>query len=152
MTSGSSFTIVVGVDGSADAQLALSWAVEEARQRNGQLRLITVWNKPPLAWFPSTLETAAGGIAVVASSEEDASKFYTKAMKFAADAGVPATGQFVHNHSPASVIIKATPEADLVVVGSRGQGGFRGLHLGSVSSQIVNHAPCPVLIIRRKSA
>ena len=152
MTSGSSFTIVVGIDGSPDAQLALSWAVDEARQRNGRLRLIIVWNKPALAWFPSVLETAAGGLAVVASPEEDAEKLYAKALKFAADAGVSATGQVVHHHSAASVIIKAAPEADLVVVGSRGQGGFHGLHLGSVSSQVVNHAPCPVLIIRPKTS
>lgn len=63
MTSNSAFTIVVGFDGSEHSQTALNWAVDQARQRSGQLRLITVWNKAPMAWYPAVLETAAGEIA-----------------------------------------------------------------------------------------
>ena len=150
MTSNSTFSIVVGVDGSADSQLALDWAVDEARQRNGQIHLVTAWNKSSLAWFPAVLETAAGGLAVQDSPQDDAGVLHAKAMKFVTDAGVPATGQVVREHSPSAVILKAAKDADLVVVGSRGHGGFLGLHLGSVSTQVVNHAPCPVLVIRPK--
>lgn len=63
MTSTGPFLIVVGFDGSEPSQAALDWAMDEARQRNGQLRFVTAWNKPPMAWYPAVLETAAGEIA-----------------------------------------------------------------------------------------
>ena len=147
MTSNSSFTIVVGVDGSEDSQAALDWAVDEARHRDGQLRLITVWTRQPMEWFPAVLETAAGGIAIADSPEEDAAALNAKALKSIADKGVAATGQVIHSHSPASAILDAAKEADLVVIGSRGHGG---LHLGAVSTQVVNHALGPVLVVRPK--
>ena len=150
MTRDSSFTIVVGVDGSKDSQSALDWAVDEARHRSGRLRLVTAWARQPLAWFPAVLETAAGGIAVADSPEEDAGALQAKALKSVADRGVAASGQLVHSHSPASAILDAAREADLVVIGSRGHGGFSGLHLGSVATQVLNHAPGPVLIVRSK--
>ena len=152
MTNDSSFTIVVGLDGSKDSQAALDWAVDEARQRGGQLRLITAWTKQPMAWYPAVLETAAGGIAVVDSPEEDAGTVQAKALKSVADTGVPATGQVIHTHSAASAILQAAQEADLVVIGSRGHGGFPGLHVGSVTTHVVNHAPGPVLVVRPKPA
>ena len=153
MTDNSSFTIVVGFDGSKDSQSALSWAVEEARQRNGQLRLVTVWNRPSLAWFPDMLETAAGEIAGEGDSPQKiAGVLQAKALKFSADEGVAASGEIVHSKSPASAILHAAQEADLIIVGSRGHGGFLGLQLGSVSTQIINHAPCPVLVVRPKAS
>ncbi|MDQ6752241.1 MAG: universal stress protein [Actinomycetota bacterium] len=151
MTDNSSFMIVVGIDGSEHSQTALNWAVDEARQRNGQLRLITAWNKPPMAWYPAVLETAAGEIAAEASPEQIAETLQAEALKSAADQGVAAAGQVVHNDSPASAILDAAKDADLVVVGSRGHGGFPGLRLGSVSTQVTNHAPCPVLVVRSKA-
>ncbi|WP_427136375.1 universal stress protein [Pseudarthrobacter sp. S9] len=63
MTSTGSFAIVVGFDGSEHSHNALRWAKDEARRRNGQLRLIRAWSKPPMAWYPAVLETAAGEIA-----------------------------------------------------------------------------------------
>jgi nucleotide-binding universal stress UspA family protein len=48
--------------------------------------------------------------------------------------------------------VDAAKDADLVIVGSRGHGGFPGLHVGSVATQIITHAPCPVLIVRPKAA
>lgn len=152
MTSTRSFVIVVGFDGSEHSQTALSWAMDEARQRNGQLRLITAWNKPPMAWYPAVLETAAGEIAAEESPEHIAGTLQAEALKSAADEGVAASGQAVNSDSPASAILDAAKDADLVVVGSRGHGGFPGLHLGSVSTQVINHAPCPVLVIRPKAS
>lgn len=151
MTSTASFLIVVGFDGSKHSQTALKWAVDEARQRDGQLRLITVWNKPPMAWYPAVLETAAGEIAAEESPEQVARTLQAEALKSAADGGVAATGQLVNGGSPASAILDAAKDADLIVVGSRGHGGFPGLHLGSVSTQVVNHAQCPVLVVRSKA-
>jgi len=151
MTSNSAFTIVVGFDGSDHSQTALSWAMDEARQRDGQLRLVTAWNKAPMAWYPAVLETAAGEIVAEESPEQIAGTIQAEALKSAADEGVTATGQVVHSESPASAIIDAAQNADLVVVGSRGHGGFPGLHLGSVTTQVINHAPCPVLVVRPKA-
>ncbi|MET3809592.1 universal stress protein [Arthrobacter sp. UYEF3] len=152
MTSISSFTIVVGFDGSEHSQAALNWAVDEARQRNGRLRLITAWSKPPMAWYPAVLETAAGEIAAEESPEKIAGTLQAEALKSAAEEGVTASGQLVHSDSPASAILGAAQDADLIIVGSRGHGGFPGLHLGSVSTQVINHAPCPVLAVRPKTS
>lgn len=152
LTSNSTFTIVVGFDGSEHSQTALNWAMDEARQRVGQLRLITAWNKPPMAWYPAILETAAGEIAAEESPEHIAESLQAEALKSAADEGLAATGQVVHSDSPASAILDAAKDADLVVVGSRGHGGFPALHLGSVSTQVINHALCPVLVVRPKAS
>ncbi|MDQ0802182.1 universal stress protein [Arthrobacter sp. SLBN-112] len=152
MTSTGSFLIVVGFDGSEYSQAALDWAMDEARQRNGRLRLVTAWNKPPMAWYPAVLETAAGEIAAEESPERIAQTLQGEAVKSAEDSGVTATGQLVGTHSPASAILDAAKDADLIVVGSRGHGGFPGLHVGSVSTQVVNHAQCPVLVVRSNGA
>lgn len=151
MTTTGSFLIVVGYDGSGNSQRALKWAKDEAQQRNGQIRLITAWSKQHLAWFPAVLETAAGEIAAQSSPEETATALQDNALKAAQDEGVAATGQVVHSDSPASALLDASKDADLVVVGSRGHGGFPGLHLGSVATQIITHAPCPVLVVRAKA-
>ncbi|WP_346347015.1 universal stress protein [Arthrobacter sp. NicSoilB4] len=128
------------------------WAVEEARQRNGQIRLVTAWRKPPLAWYAAVLETAAGEIVAEDSPQEAAEKLQADALKTTETAGVAATGQVVHSESPAGAILDAAKDADLVVVGFRGHGGFTGLHLGSVATQVITHAPCPVLVVRPKAA
>lgn len=148
MTSTGSFLIIVGFDGSEHSRAALKWAIDEARQRHGQLHLVTAWNKPPMAWYPAVLETAAGEIAAEDSPQQTARALQDEALKSAEQAGITASGQLTETHSPASAILNAARDADLVVVGSRGHGGFPGLHLGSVSTQVVNHAPCPVLVIR----
>ena len=145
------FQIVVGFDGSEPSREALAWALDEGSQRGGQLRLVTAWDKPALAWYPAVLETAAGEIAAEDSPEKAAATLQAEALKKAADKGVSATGQVVHNNSPASAILDAARDADLVVVGSRGHGGFPALHLGSVTSQVIDHAPCTVLVVRPKA-
>jgi nucleotide-binding universal stress UspA family protein len=152
MTSTGSFVIVVGFDGSESSQNALKWAVDEAKHRNGQLRLVTAWSKPPLAWYPAMLETAVGEIVTEDSPQQRAEALQASALKSAEDQGVAATGQVVHNDSAASALLEAARTADLVVVGSRGHGGFPGLRLGSVPAQVIGHAPCPVLVVRPKAA
>ncbi|HSO89963.1 MAG TPA: universal stress protein [Arthrobacter sp.] len=152
MTSTGSFVIVVGFDGSKNSQNALRWAMDEARQRNGQIRLVTAWSKPALSWFPAVLETAAGEIVTEDSPQQIAETVQADALKTAESGGVAATGQVVHSDSAASAIIDAAKEADLVVVGARGHGGFTGLHLGSAATQIITHAPCPVLVVRPKAS
>ncbi|AOT04824.1 universal stress protein [Arthrobacter sp. U41] len=152
MTVTGSFVIVVGFDGSESSQNALAWAVDEAKQRGGQIRLVTAWSKPPLAWYPAVLETAVGEIVAEDSPQQIAESLLAAALKTAEAEGVAATGQVVHNDSAASALLDAARGADLVVVGSRGHGGFPALRLGSVSAQVVSHAPCPVLVVRPKAS
>lgn len=152
MTGTGSFVIVVGFDGSESSQNALAWAVDEAKQRGGQIRLVTAWSKPPLAWYPAVLETAVGEIVAEDSPQRIAESLQAAALKTAEAEGVAATGQVVHNDSAASALLDAARGADLVVVGSRGHGGFPALRLGSVSAQVLSHAPGPVLVVRPKGS
>jgi nucleotide-binding universal stress UspA family protein len=143
MTSSDAFLIVVGVDGSEQSLSALDWAVTEARLRGGEIRLVTAWFYPPLA-------TPVGQPVIDDTFRKSAEQVQASALAGVADAGVPVSGQVVEN-SAAAAILDAAVGADLVVVGSRGHGGFAGLLLGSVSAQVIHHAPCPVLIVRPKA-
>ena len=137
-------TVVVGVDGSNGAQDALRFAVEEARLRGAVVRAVMAWNPDTLAYSggawgpmvdPTALEesTRAALDAAVDEVEADGSAVIER---------VVATGQ------PARVLVEQARGADMLVVGSRGHGGFAGLLLGSVSHQCAQHAPCPVTIVR----
>jgi nucleotide-binding universal stress UspA family protein len=149
MAGSESFVIVLGFDGSEDAQHALRWAMDEAKLRKGQVRLVTAWSKPPLAWYPALLETAVGEKVVVENSPQQAAEtVQAAALKILEAEGVAATARVVHSDSASSAVLDAADGADLIVVGSRGHGGFPGLHLGSVSAQVMGHAPCPVLLVR----
>ncbi|MCB5281853.1 MULTISPECIES: universal stress protein [unclassified Arthrobacter] len=152
MTSTGPFVIVVGFDGSENSDSALNWAVDEAKRRNGRIRLITAWSKPPLAWYPALLETAAGEVVAEDSPRRAAETLQAAALETAESQGVAASGEVVHGDSAASALLDAAKAADLVIVGARGHGGFPGLHLGSVATQIINHAPCPVLVVRPKES
>jgi len=139
-------TIVVGVDGSAHAARALAWAIDEARRRGAHLRVVTVWHVPLGAY-------GTGGLVPPLTTAVDES-FGEVAQEVAAAAGetVRAAGVEVETQvkrgQAADVLIAAARDADLLVVGCRGHGGFAGLLLGSVSAQCAHHAPCPVVIVR----
>ena len=150
MTNADPFVIVVGFDGSKQSHGALEWAIEESRYRDAELRVVTAWNKAPMSWYPALLETAAGEIVAEDSPEQQAEAISAAAAQAAA--GVNVVTRTVQNDSAASAILEAAREADLVVIGSRGHGGFAGLHIGSVSTQVVSHSPCPVLVVRPKTA
>lgn len=136
------FPIVVGVDGSEQSLAALHWAVDEARMRHGKVRLITAWHYPPV---PSTVEDSGTN-----DSLHAAECVRAEALNAVAAEGVDITGLLVLD-SPATALVDAAKDADLLIVGSRGHGGFAGLLLGSVSSQVTHHAPCPALIVRPRS-
>jgi nucleotide-binding universal stress UspA family protein len=103
-----------------------------------------------MAWYPAMLETAAGEIVAEDSPEQQAEALSAEAAKSAV--GVNVVTRTIKNDSAASAILEAAREADLVIVGSRGHGGFAGLHIGSVSAQVASHSPCPVLVIRPKTS
>jgi nucleotide-binding universal stress UspA family protein len=139
-------TIVVGVDGSESARQAARFALEEARIRNARLRLVSVWHIP-LAVYASPLAPPA-----LSGLNQDLEALARDAIEATvADLG-SAKGveidRVVRQGQPAAILVEEAANADLLVVGSRGLGGFRGLLLGSVSQQCAEHASCPVVILR----
>ena len=142
MTSADAFRIVVGVDGSEHSLTALRWAVDEGRLRHGQVRVVTAWHYPPV---PSTVEDTGMNDALHA-----AERIQAAALETVAGAAADIVGQVVRS-APAPALLDAAKDADLLIVGSRGHGGFSELLLGSVSTQVAHHAPCPVLIVRPKT-
>jgi nucleotide-binding universal stress UspA family protein len=141
MNSAEGFHVVVGVDGSAGSRVALEWAVTEARLRQGHVTAVTAWESPAVTagmegviWDPASFEIAA--------RNEQAR------MLQRVQAGDIAITGLVIAGAPAAVLLESSQDADLLVVGSRGLGGFSSLLLGSVSTQLVHHAKRPVLVVR----
>lgn len=140
MQNGSSFLVAVGVDGSPESISALRWAIGEARLRHGRVRMITSWSYPPRT-------NDIDGEFIDDRSERGAERIQAIALDAVPSDGVEVSGHLVQG-PPASVLLDAAQGVNLLVVGSRGLGGFSGLLLGSVSNQVVHHAACPVLVIR----
>ncbi|WP_346960462.1 universal stress protein [uncultured Arthrobacter sp.] len=138
------FRILAGVDGSAPSRLALEWAVAEAHLRHGQVRVVTAWDFPPVTVGMEGLIRNPDVFPQVAR------RLQNETLRRVDSEGVTVTGDVVQGH-PAHVLLRAAKDADLLVVGSRGLGGFEGMLLGSVSMQILHHAPCPVLVVRTRA-
>jgi nucleotide-binding universal stress UspA family protein len=142
-------TIVVGVDGSEESKAALRWAIEEARLRNAAVRAVHSWSVYP-AIYPGTPIRASDWEELRAAADEFVEHFAADVV--GDTAGVELTAVAVQgDRTAARCLVVAAEGADLLVVGSRGLGGFRGLLLGSVSQQCAHHAPCPVVIVRSPS-
>ncbi|WP_192827612.1 universal stress protein [Mycolicibacterium aromaticivorans] len=137
-------TIVVGIDGSPASVKALRWAVEEARLRGATVRAVYAWSFPFRDGEIAHLAAEAAHDALQQEAEQSAQNAVRQALGADADA----IECVVTEDSPAQALTQAARDADLLVVGSRGRGGFAGLLLGSVSSQCAQHAPCPVVIVR----
>jgi nucleotide-binding universal stress UspA family protein len=137
--------IVVGIDGSDHSQEALRWALAEARLRSASLRVVYAWMLPVYA----TGYGFAPGELIDPVAMSDAAKLQLdKSLEEIGDAnGVTLERKAVEGMA-AQVLVEEAEGADLLVVGSRGHGGFAGLLLGSVSQQCAHHAPCPVVIVR----
>lgn len=135
------FRVVVGVDGSAESRMALEWAITEASLRQGRMLVVTAWEHPPvmagmeaMVWDPDITEPAAR-------------KMQAGALKGLDTGSVLVISEVIQGPT-VTVPLHASKDADLLVVGSRGQGGFSELLLGSVSTQLVHHAACAVLVAR----
>ena len=136
--------IVVGVDGSDGASNALRWALEEAALRSADVEIVHAWH------FPYVGDVT--GMAAYVVDEEDLAKTANEIVDHALAAAGPvpdgvSVRRLTTRGSEAAVLLDLAKGADLLVVGSRGRGGFVGLLLGSVSQQVVHHAPCPVVIV-----
>jgi nucleotide-binding universal stress UspA family protein len=140
--------IVVGIDGSDPSKAALRWAVAEARMRNARLTVVLAWR------FPSLALTPYGGATLPMLTMADLQKqaesvAHTTVAEVMDEALDPPVELVIRRGHPVDVLLEEAKGADLVVVGSRGRGGFSGALLGSVSTAVVHHAECPVLVFRR---
>jgi nucleotide-binding universal stress UspA family protein len=144
--------IVVGVDGSDHSRLALGWALREAAQRRVPLTVMSVRQAPvhPATDVYWAVPDLPAGDLSARAERAAAEKLREFADKMAGEIGVHVAEITVTAKigDPAEELIGASRDADLVVVGSRGSGGFARLLLGSVSSKVVHHAACPVVVIR----
>jgi nucleotide-binding universal stress UspA family protein len=135
--------IVVGIDGSEASRQALHWAIGEARAHGAALQVVHAWHVPygggsPFAYIsidPSVIEDAARKVLDSMIDGEDTSGLAAPVERTLIQSGA------------SSAILESAKAADLVVVGSRGLGGFGGLLLGSVSQQVAHHATVPVVIV-----
>jgi nucleotide-binding universal stress UspA family protein len=140
--------IVVGVDGSEASKDALRWALEEARLRQSSLRAVYAWLYPQIGgrgYIPSELLDPEL-LRKTAQERLDA-----LVGEVAGESPGVELERVVDEGPAARVLVEAAEEAELLVVGSRGHGGFAGLLLGSVSQQCAHHAPCPVVIVRGRA-
>lgn len=138
--------VVVGVDGSEESREAFRWALEEARLRQATLRAVHAWTYPAL-FGPTYIPPEMVDRRVLHS---DAKKALDAVVAEIAGENPAAYIERVVTEGPAAqALVEAAKEADLLVVGSRGHGGFTGLLLGSVSQQCAHHAPCAVVIVRK---
>jgi nucleotide-binding universal stress UspA family protein len=145
--------IVVGVDGSSGGLEALRWALAEASVRGAAVRIVHAWMVPLIDALP---EPWAVGSPPLGPSDDEVHEHLEAAARTvldaslaearSADPGVEVRGELVEAR-PAAALLAAAEDADLLVVGSRGRGGFAALLLGSVSAQCVHHAPCPVVVV-----
>ena len=130
--------VVVGVDHSPAALAALTAGIEQARRRGVTL-------VPVFVHEPMEVPRGRGHAADLARLEDSERHALTEAARGAGAADVQAE---VLVGQPSAQLLAAARPQDLLVVGSRGRGGFAGLLLGSTSTQLVQHAPCPVLVVR----
>jgi len=137
--------VLVGHDGSPCAQQALGWAAALAHRAGYDLHVARIWD---LASAPRPSTWAPGYVPPL--HEWEAAVLDELSVQVAAAGVHPQVAVTCHavHGAPAPRLIASAVHADLLVVGSRGHGGFAGLRLGSVSDQCVHHAPCPVTVVR----
>ncbi|GIF01752.1 universal stress protein [Paractinoplanes rishiriensis] len=135
--------VVVGVDGSPAARAALRWAVAQARLTGARVHAVTAWDIPAYA---------AWGVIPYDDLAATAEKQLRRAVQETVgdDERDLTVVETVAPGHPAQVLIDASDHAALLVVGSRGHGGFGGTLLGSVSQHCAQHAHCPVVVVRGK--
>ena len=139
--------IVVGVDGSKSSRAALHWAYDEAAHHGASLTAISTWHPPALPMTPPYGTVAPEGYA--SQPKRDALDLLQKLIAdLEAREPLVDVRTAIEEGNPAEVLIEHSKEADLMVVGSRGHGGFSGMLLGSVSQHLVAHASCPVVVVR----
>ncbi|SDD78751.1 universal stress protein [Glycomyces harbinensis] len=134
--------VVVGVDGSKPSRRALEWALRYAEATGASVTAVQAWRMP--------FDSGSGAMVVTATQYAARARreLNTTVDEIAAERPRVRVERHVAEGHPAPALIDQSKDAELLVVGSRGHGGFVGAIIGSVSQYCVHHAPCPVLIIR----
>ncbi len=141
--------VVVGVDGSPASAMALAWAARYAKAMGATLRAVLAWHYPAAAGqAPIGVAPASVTGDVERSRHEELDKAI--AATLGDSPAIELERRIAYGH-PSQVLIEQSQDADLLVVGSRGHGGFAGMLLGSVSTHCVTHAACPVTVVRTPS-
>jgi nucleotide-binding universal stress UspA family protein len=137
--------VVVGVDQSAEADDVLALAFQEAADRGVDLVAVRAWQPPPVPWRTDARPLAYDVEELAAAerrlTEDAVQPWQDKYSQVTVTIRVVPSG-------PATALITSSYDAQLVVVGCRGRGGFRGLLLGSVARQLIHHSSCPVVVVR----
>ena len=145
--------IVVGVDGSEESRAALAWAVEEGRLRQAPVLAIHAWEVPmvpaPTGLVPPSVEVVGD---LTELREDAASLVETMVREIAGDDTDVEIRPLTVEDKPVNALLDAAErnDAQMIVVGSRGHGGFVSLLIGSTSDQVARHATCPVVIHRHR--
>lgn len=146
--------ILVGVDASPASVDALKRAAEEAKWRDATLEVVYIFQLPEqVTAFPVLPERGKDRAPDI---EEQRAKATEELGAWLEEIDVDLSGVKVEHsvlaaRKTAEALIERSKDADMVVVGSRGRGGFAGLRLGSVSEQVTRHARCPVLVVREST-
>jgi nucleotide-binding universal stress UspA family protein len=148
--------IVVGVDGSEISHEALRWAAEEARLRSSRLVAVYAWSfiPPQPIGDPGMLAVPAGDLPGQLEAESDAARLaLDDAVEtvLGAETGIEVERKLVERDAGEALVAESA-DADLVVVGSHGRTGFRAALLGSVSRHVVDHAKCPVVVVKQSTS
>jgi nucleotide-binding universal stress UspA family protein len=141
--------ILVGVDGSGNSTKALEWAVREAALRGVPLSVLTV-NQAVVTYggYPGVVPFYPGDEGLTNRVKQAAQQQVDKVLADVEGAvRPPAVNVRAVNGLPAEELLNAADGADMIVLGSRGAGGFQRLLMGSVAAQVTHHAHCPVVVI-----
>lgn len=133
--------IVVGLDASENSLRALRWALDEAKVRGAELELVHAFPPPEMVALPAVVTLPSDDELRTAAHD-----IIDEALEAVGGPGEVSVIKTVRSGGSASVLCEVAEGADLLVVGARGLGGFRGLLLGSVTHQVVAHSPCPVVV------
>jgi nucleotide-binding universal stress UspA family protein len=136
--------VVVGVDGSPGSIAALSWAGRYGAATGATVWALHIWHYPTSAGLPPGITPESVDDEVKANQRKELDEAIAKANL---DPAAQVESKIGYGH-PAQVLIEESKNVDLIVLGHRGRGGFTGMLTGSVSMQVVNHAACPVVVVR----
>lgn len=139
--------IVVGIDGSQSAKTALHWALTQAEFLDATVEAITAWQDPAMSgfsygWSPMLFD----GDSIATLTEKTLDETVAEVTSQDGWPHPEIVTRVVQGH-PAQVLLEASSEAQMLVLGRRGHSTFAGILLGSVSQYCVQHAPCPVVIV-----
>ena len=142
--------IVVGVDDSEQAAAALRWALAEGALRGATVEVVHAWS-PPLSALPfgATLVIPVDEAAIDSAARASVDDLVDQALA-EMDERPPEVLRTILPGGPATTLVEVSEDADMLVVGSHGRSGLSRLMLGSVAMACVNHAACPVVIIRAR--